>query len=359
MGTDAYDYTYDSIGNRLTASTPLTASAYNANAFNQYSSISNSTLPAPSAMLYDLDGNLTNDSVNVYAWNGKNRLTKVEPLSPTNGAFKCEFAYDYMGRRISKHVYEWDSSQSLWSKVKSHAFLYDGWSLIQELITQDSSLSTNSYIWGLDLSQTRQGVGGVGGLLAQITDNGSTVNCHYAVADANGNVTDYVSTNGTVIAHYEYSPFGKIDAMGLTGTEGGNEPPETVTGDADLSGEPTEVSAEGGLPYITPEISVEIEIANATDSAPITPPGGVNIGQRPYYDLDAGLPGTACYQAVSCSATCKDKCLTWITSWSTTASGKTTCSSYDSVNGTWSGCSCSANASATCVSEAASACGGE
>lgn len=33
---------------------------------------------------------------------------------------------------------------------------------------------------------------------------------YYPCYDANGNITDYVATNGAVAAHYEYSPFGEI-----------------------------------------------------------------------------------------------------------------------------------------------------
>jgi len=33
---------------------------------------------------------------------------------------------------------------------------------------------------------------------------------YYALADANKNITEYFDTNGNVVAHYEYSPFGKI-----------------------------------------------------------------------------------------------------------------------------------------------------
>jgi len=33
---------------------------------------------------------------------------------------------------------------------------------------------------------------------------------YYALADANKNITEYFDSNGNVVAHYEYSPFGKI-----------------------------------------------------------------------------------------------------------------------------------------------------
>ena len=64
---------------------------------------------------------------------------------------------------------------------------------------------TNIYIWGLDLSGTVQGAGGVGGLLAVLRNGTPYFPCY----DANGNVTDYVNANGIVVAHREYDPFGR------------------------------------------------------------------------------------------------------------------------------------------------------
>ena len=87
-------------------------------------------------------------------------------------------------------------------------FVYDGWNLIQELDGNDPGHAVQkSYVWGLDLSQSIQGAGGVGGLLA-MTENGNTyLYCH----DANGNVGRMINaTDGSVAAAYEYAPFGSI-----------------------------------------------------------------------------------------------------------------------------------------------------
>jgi RHS repeat-associated protein len=44
-----------------------------------------------------------------------------------------------------------------------------------------------------------------------MTDSASGTDvAYYALADANKNITEYFDTNGNVVAHYEYSPFGKI-----------------------------------------------------------------------------------------------------------------------------------------------------
>ena len=64
-----------------------------------------------------------------------------------------------------------------------------------------------SYTWGLDLSGSEQGAGGVGGLLAM---NSGTNGVHFLAYDGNGNVVGLVkATDGTVSANYEYDPFGQ------------------------------------------------------------------------------------------------------------------------------------------------------
>jgi len=87
-------------------------------------------------------------------------------------------------------------------------FVYDGWNMIQER----NNIVVREHVWGLDLSQSLQGAGGVGGLLA--TEDSSGV--YYVTFDANGNVSEYVkSSDSTVAAHYEYGPFG--ETIVLTG----------------------------------------------------------------------------------------------------------------------------------------------
>ena len=34
---------------------------------------------------------------------------------------------------------------------------------------------------------------------------------HVCVYDGNGSITDYIDTNATSVAHYEYGPFGGIE----------------------------------------------------------------------------------------------------------------------------------------------------
>ena len=59
--------------------------------------------------------------------------------------------------------------------------------------------------WGLDLSGTLQGAGGVGGLLA-VSCNGQF---YFPTYDNNGNITKYIDESGSVVAAYEYDDFGR------------------------------------------------------------------------------------------------------------------------------------------------------
>ena len=58
----------------------------------------------------------------------------------------------------------------------------------------------------MDLSETLQGAGGVGGLLA-VSSNGSF---YFPTYDNNGNITKYIDESGNIVATYEYDDFGRL-----------------------------------------------------------------------------------------------------------------------------------------------------
>jgi RHS repeat-associated protein len=158
----------------------------------------------PEQFTYDDDGNLTQDGRFDYTWNGENRLVLAETREDLPAGVPCvkvEYAYDHQGRMV------WKQFSTNTVILSTRTLLWDGYNIVQELITDNGSpITTNAYVWGLDLSGSLQGAGGVGGLLAEVIDGAP----YFATFDANGNVTEYVSTNGTIAAHYEYSPFGEI-----------------------------------------------------------------------------------------------------------------------------------------------------
>ncbi len=104
-----------------------------------------------------------------------------------------------------------DSQSSAYSLLATASFLYDGWNPIRETISNQQSAITNYYTWGLDLSGSLQGAGGVGGLLAvtSVTPGGARPAIYFPCYDANGNVTGYLDTNGVPVAAVMYDAFGR------------------------------------------------------------------------------------------------------------------------------------------------------
>ncbi len=207
MGTNFYAYDYDPIGNRRVASMGTVSNVYEANSLNQYSTVSNSLSPSAIRLQYDPDGNLVADGTWVYAWDAENRLVGVSPATTNVGSVRLSFAYDYMSRRVKKEVETHDGSA--WSHTLAVVYTYDGWNLVCE--DASDAPKKNYYVWGLDLSGTLQGAGGVGGLLARVRADNIPQPLYYS-CDANGNVTDVLDKNGAVVAHYEYDPYGNTIA---------------------------------------------------------------------------------------------------------------------------------------------------
>ncbi|MFC7339516.1 RHS repeat-associated core domain-containing protein [Haloferula chungangensis] len=212
-------FTYDGIGNRTQSrvgtalSSGGTAINYMPNSLNQYGTIGSASPQ------HDLDGNLTEGGLRSAAltsavgtaytgtliWNAENRLIEVKDGSTT----KARFTYDYQGRRISKTV----GSATTW-------YLYDGWNVIAEYA---GTALNRTYVWGMDLSGSMQGAGGVGGLLAMIDESATGDPVYYPTYDGNGNVSEYLQyvddadpgTSGNqpgvaVQSHFEYDPFGNL-----------------------------------------------------------------------------------------------------------------------------------------------------
>ncbi len=151
----------------------------------------------------DSDGNMINDMVWSYTWDAENRLIGMDCLVAGPDAQHLVFEYDWRGRRIRKTVKKSDNSI-----ITDTKYLYDGWNLVAEF--NSANQLVRSYLWGLDLSGTAQGAGGVGGLLAVTYYGTATTNC-FATYDGNGNLTALVNAaDGLVCARYEYGPFGEL-----------------------------------------------------------------------------------------------------------------------------------------------------
>ena len=178
----------------------------------------NLTLLTPSGQdqpQYDNDGNLTQDHLWDYYWSSENRLTGMIHRAGVDlgdkPKLRLSFSYDSQGRRWKKRVEEQNPTTGQYTERYTRYFVYDDWNLIAESAA-DGSIS-NTYTWGLDLSRTLQGAGGVGGLLSAETLyvlNGIQ-RASLPAFDGQGNVLSHTEgSSGKLAAWFEYDPFGQF-----------------------------------------------------------------------------------------------------------------------------------------------------
>lgn len=179
----------------------------------------------PESFDHDDDGNLKQDGRWDYHWDAENRLVGMETRASIASAFpdqkkRLTFVYDSQGRRIRKTVENWDallnSGAGDWVETISLIFLYDGWNLLTELDGNDGNALVRSHAWGLDLSGSIQGAGGVGGLLWSSTPTHTFAVCH----DGNGNGTAWINTGTLAVSgRVDYGAFGEVvQATGVAKT---------------------------------------------------------------------------------------------------------------------------------------------
>lgn len=187
--------------------------------------------PAQEPLAHDADGNLTSSARWTLQWDAENRLAVAEekdiarpPGAPAR--VRLEMAYDSQSRRVRKVVKQWNPSSGSFELFSDTRFVYDGWNLIAELrMNQESGILDleSTHAWGLDLSGTMTGAGGVGGLLltalhstTQTTANNGQPQPTSVLApcyDGNGNILAYLDcATGQLAARYEYDPFGQLTA---------------------------------------------------------------------------------------------------------------------------------------------------
>lgn len=86
-------------------------------------------------------------------------------------------------------------------------YVYDGVLLFQE--RDGNNLPQTTYTRGLDLSNSLEGAGGIGGLLAR--SGGPLGRSHsYYHSDGSGDITRMIDVRGNLQAGYHYDPFGNL-----------------------------------------------------------------------------------------------------------------------------------------------------
>jgi RHS repeat-associated protein len=170
-------YTYDEVGNR----TDLGSVIAPGNRLVKFNGDS---------LVYDADGNLIKrrrggGDVQRLHWNSLGQLVAVW----TSGVDSVSFAYDASGRRARK-----------WSASQIRQYLYDGDELFAELDGSGAVIAEYAYYWRVDNphSVRRSGV------------------MYYYASEVPGHITGLLSSTGSVINRYSYSPFGVIQDSSVT-----------------------------------------------------------------------------------------------------------------------------------------------
>ncbi len=182
---ESLSYSYDTAGNRTSLSrangtasvVPQAVASATYDAANEQTQFSGATLT------YDQNGNLTNDGVNTYTWDARNRLIGL------SGGATASFHYDPLGRRMSKTI-----------NGSATQFLYDGNDIAAEI---GGGAVGATYLRSLNIDEPFIQQSAIG-------------NEHYHT-DALGSSLALSTTQGTSSTTYTYEPFGKTTVAGASG----------------------------------------------------------------------------------------------------------------------------------------------
>jgi RHS repeat-associated protein len=241
-------YDYDPAGNRNRVTDDGTATNYNTNALNQYTSVAGETYR------YDADGNLIepgNDTL--YTYDDENRLIQVVTSEGT-----WDYEYDALGNRTA----------SIYNGVRTE-YLIDPTGLGNVLAEYDSDGNLIArYIHGL-------------GLETRLDASNST---HYYDFDALGSTTGLTDATGDYLNTYRYLPFGEELAK-----------TETIDNPFEYVGQWGVMDEANDLDFIRARFYSPVE-GRFLNADPIGQAGGINVYQYttndPINTLDlSGLQG--------------------------------------------------------------------
>ena len=170
-----YHYSYDKVGNRLTASDQYSTTTYTYDDANRLASVNGVQYT------YDANGNLLSDGVNSYVYDSANRLT-----SQTGPAGTITYAYNGLGDRLQESV-----------NGVTTTFTVD----LAAGLTQTLDDGTNAYLYG-------------NSRIAQVNNSGS----QYFLGDALGSIRQLTDGGGAVTLARIYDPYGVVSATSGAGS---------------------------------------------------------------------------------------------------------------------------------------------
>jgi RHS repeat-associated protein len=177
-----HTYTYDALGNRLSANIGGTTTTYEVNNLNQLTQKTTGGISTP--LLYDANGNLRFDGKFYKTYDAEKRLLK-DSVSP---AEVYTYQYDAFGRRVAKTT-----------NGKTSSYIFSGLTPIEERV---GTATVSKQIFTGFLSPL------------SIEYNGEK---NYYLQNELGSVEAITNAGGRVIERYEYDPYGKqqrFDSMG-------------------------------------------------------------------------------------------------------------------------------------------------
>lgn len=196
-GTE-YEYAYDNIGNRQQASENNEVTVYDANALNQYTSVSENGAAA-FVPQFDADGNQTLIKTSTGTWSAVyNAENRPESFTNADIGTVVECAYDSVGRRAYKKV-------TVNGSITLHQrYIYRGY---LQIACVDLTRSHHPVMWLLtwDPSEpvaTRP-------LAIQISGSWFTYGW-----DLNKNICELYGSTGHIATSYAYTPFGEVSTSG-------------------------------------------------------------------------------------------------------------------------------------------------
>ena len=198
LGTDAYAYAYDNIGNRLTAQEAEEQTAYTANNLNQYTAIQEGEAEA-FAPTYDADGNQTLVKTSTGIWtvtyNAANRPV-VFANEATGTVVEC--SYDSSGRRATKKV-------TVNGTVTLHQrYIYRGY---LQIACCDLTRTAHPCLWLITRDPTQP----IATRPLAIQKDGTWYTYGWDLAK---NVTEVFGSDGYIKTAYTYTPYGAVSASG-------------------------------------------------------------------------------------------------------------------------------------------------
>ncbi len=198
------DFYYDALGNRRRTINGGTVN-YQTNSLNQYTSVGGS------AYTYDDNGNLAFDGRFHYYYDCENRLLDVNDAAHARVA---SYAYDYLGRRISKTIYG--------TPNVTIRYAYDGDQILAEY--DGSGTLLRKFVYGPGLDEP-----------ICLIDVANSNAAYYYHLDGLGSVVALSNVNNMLVERYAYDVFGRPtirDPNGVVLAAGARGNPYLFTGRA-------------------------------------------------------------------------------------------------------------------------------